>query len=140
MYFFKSHSVSARSLPGPTEREPQIGVRKRAPGVECRLLFDCTVLAASWLLERTGGYFHGPLRSIAVGGKNHLLSRLDSARMRGLVHLNIARGLFLGISLSQRNLFEVSVMCFLICVASELRALAAAPNEMPGLVKRQVAA
>jgi hypothetical protein len=58
----------------------------------------------------------------------------------GLVHLNIARGLFLGISLSQRNLFEVSVMCFLICVASELRALAAAPNEMPGVVKRQVAA
>lgn len=40
----------------------------------------------------------------------------------GVVHLNIARGLFIAMSLSQRNLFEVSVVCFLISMASELQA------------------
>jgi hypothetical protein len=39
-----------------------------------------------------------------------------------LVHLNVARGMFMAINLSQRNLFEVSVACFVICIASELRA------------------
>jgi len=52
----------------------------------------------------------------------------------GIVHLNIARAMFVSIGLSQRNLFEVSVVCFLICVASELRALA-----IPGNDKRQAA-
>jgi hypothetical protein len=58
----------------------------------------------------------------------------------GLVHLNIGRSLFLNLSLSQRNLFEISVVCFLICVASELRALAASGQEIPSVVKRPVAA
>ena len=58
----------------------------------------------------------------------------------GLVHLNIARSLFFRMDLTQRNLFEVSVVCFLICAASELRALAAAGNEMPSVVKKQTAA
>ena len=63
----------------------------------------------------------------------------------GLLHVNIARPLFLSISLTQRNLFEVSVVCFLICVASELRVLAGATlagagSEMPNVVKRQAAA
>ena len=40
----------------------------------------------------------------------------------GLVHLNIATNRFLAMHLTQRNLFEVSVVCFLICIASELRA------------------
>jgi hypothetical protein len=40
----------------------------------------------------------------------------------GLLQLNLARSLFLAISLSKRNLFEVSVACFVICIASELRA------------------
>ncbi len=39
-----------------------------------------------------------------------------------LVHLNIAKMLFLAMNLTKRNLFEVSVVCFLICIASELRA------------------
>jgi hypothetical protein len=39
-----------------------------------------------------------------------------------IVHMNIAKGLFLSLQLTQRNLFELSVVCFLICVASELRA------------------
>jgi hypothetical protein len=62
----------------------------------------------------------------------------------GIVHFNIARAMFLKIDLSQRNLFEVSVVCFLICVASELRALAinglaSNLNEIPDMVKRQAA-
>lgn len=40
----------------------------------------------------------------------------------GAVHLNIAKALFTAIDLSQRNLFEIAVVCFLITVASELRA------------------
>jgi hypothetical protein len=58
----------------------------------------------------------------------------------GLVHLNIAMKLFSNIHLTQRNLFEVSVVCFLICMASELRALAAKENEIPGVVKKPIAA
>jgi hypothetical protein len=58
----------------------------------------------------------------------------------GLVHINIAKGLFLKMDLTQRNLFEVSVVCFLICAASELRALVGSGNEMPAVVKKQMAA
>ncbi|HEV2716689.1 MAG TPA: hypothetical protein VGU64_15615 [Terriglobales bacterium] len=42
----------------------------------------------------------------------------------GLVHFEIARALFAALSVNKRNLFELSVVCFLICMASELRALA----------------
>ena len=38
------------------------------------------------------------------------------------MHLNIAKAFFTAIDLSQRNLFEIAVVCFLITVASELRA------------------
>lgn len=54
----------------------------------------------------------------------------------GLFHLNIARTLFLAANLSKRNLFEVSVVCFLICIASELRANALPANELPAIVKK----
>ena len=57
-----------------------------------------------------------------------------------LVHLNLARGLFVAMNLSKRNLFEVSVVCFLICMASEIRALASAEKELPVVVKRAAAA
>jgi len=40
----------------------------------------------------------------------------------GLFHLNIATKLFSAVNLTQRNVLEVSVVCFLICIASELRA------------------
>ena len=40
----------------------------------------------------------------------------------GLFHLNIASKLFSAMTLRPRNLLEASVMCFLICMASELRA------------------
>jgi len=58
----------------------------------------------------------------------------------GLVHLHIARALFTAMTLSKRNLFEVSVACFVICVASEARALASTEKALPSVVKRQVAA
>ena len=40
----------------------------------------------------------------------------------GVYHFDVAKNLFLAMRLPQRNLFELSVMCFLICIASELRA------------------
>ncbi len=58
----------------------------------------------------------------------------------GLVHLNIARALFAAMSLTKRNLFEVSIACFVICVASEVRALASAEKVLPGVINRPVAA
>jgi len=54
----------------------------------------------------------------------------------GLVHLNIARTLFLAASLTKRNLFEVGAVCFLICVASELRARDSSGSELPTVVKK----
>ncbi len=58
----------------------------------------------------------------------------------GLVHLNIAKALFAAMSLTKRNLFEVSVACFVICVASEVRAIATAEKDVPTVVNRPVAA
>lgn len=49
----------------------------------------------------------------------------------GLAHLNIARTLFTAMSLTKRNLFEVSVLCFVICMASEVRALALVEKKSP---------
>jgi hypothetical protein len=57
----------------------------------------------------------------------------------GLVHLNIAKALFTAMSLTKRNLFELTVLCFVICMASEVRALASADKEFPGVAKRQAA-
>jgi hypothetical protein len=56
------------------------------------------------------------------------------------VQLNIAKAMFAAIGLTKRNLLEVSVVCFIICVASEVRALAPAEKELPSVVKRQAAA
>jgi len=58
----------------------------------------------------------------------------------GLVHVNIAKGLFLRMGLSQRNLLELAVVCFLICVASELRVIAGTEKAGPVAVTRQMAA
>ena len=56
-----------------------------------------------------------------------------------VVHINIAKTTFMNVGLSQRNLFEVSVMCFLICVASELRALEGTGEAAAGVTKKQTA-
>jgi hypothetical protein len=53
----------------------------------------------------------------------------------GLFHLNIGTKLFLAMRLPQRNLLELGVVCFLICIASELRAHALPGNELSIPVK-----
>jgi len=58
----------------------------------------------------------------------------------GLVHLGIGTSMFMAASLTKRNLLELSLVCFVICMASELRAIAPAPNETASTVKKQVAA
>ncbi len=76
----------------------------------------------------------------------HLVGRITyyvgwvSLLCGGLVQLNIAKALFMSISLTKRNLFEVSVACFVICMASEVRALATSEKELPSAVKRQAVA
>ncbi len=54
----------------------------------------------------------------------------------GLVHLNLARSLFVAANISKRNLFEVSMVCFLICIASELRARDVVGGEMSGGLRK----
>ena len=73
-------------------------------------------------------------------GKNTYYAGWIAIFCAGLVHLNIAKALFMAMSLTKRNLFEVSVVCFVICMASEVRVLASSEKELPGLVKGQVAA
>ncbi len=58
----------------------------------------------------------------------------------GLVHLGIGRAAFTAMSLNKRNLFEIAVVCFVICIASELRAATPAESEAKSVVKRAVAA
>jgi hypothetical protein len=58
----------------------------------------------------------------------------------GLVHLNVGKTLFFALSLTKRNLFEVSVVLFVICMATQLRALALAGSQVSGVGKREVAA
>jgi hypothetical protein len=58
----------------------------------------------------------------------------------GMVHWNIGRAVLQSMNLTQRNLLEASVVCFVICIATELRALVPVGSEMPSVVKRQVAA
>ena len=61
-----------------------------------------------------------------------------------LVEFGLARLAFLAIGINKRNLFELCVVAFLICMASELRALAMVrsqvPTEMPTVIKKQAAA
>jgi hypothetical protein len=57
----------------------------------------------------------------------------------GLVQLNIGKTLFMAMSLTKRNLFEVSLTLFIVCVATQLRALALAGNQV-SVGKRGVAA
>jgi hypothetical protein len=40
------------------------------------------------------------------------------------------------VGLPQRNLFEISVVCFLICIASEVRAQALPGNDLSAAAKR----
>jgi len=59
-----------------------------------------------------------------------------SLLLGGLVQLNIGRTMFLAMNLTKRNLFEVSVILFVICMATQLRALAG--NQASGIGKREM--
>ena len=65
----------------------------------------------------------------------HLVARITyylgwiAAVCGALAHFNIAEKTFLALRLSQRNLFEASLLFFLICVASTLRELAYASRK-----------
>ena len=61
-----------------------------------------------------------------------------SLLLGGLVQLNIGRTMFLAMNLTKRNLFEVSVILFVICMATQLRALALAGNQASGVGKREM--
>jgi hypothetical protein len=63
-----------------------------------------------------------------------------SLLLGGLAQVNVGRNIFLAMNLTKRNLFEVSVMLFLICMASQLRALALTGGQVSGVGKREVAA
>jgi hypothetical protein len=75
-------------------------------------------------------------------GRLHVLGKITyylgwiSLLCGGLLHLGIGKAL----SVNKRNLFELAVVCFLICMASEIRALAATEKEIPVIVKRPAAA
>jgi hypothetical protein len=54
----------------------------------------------------------------------------------GLVHLNVLRTMFAAMQLSQRNLFELGVICFLITIASELRARDVVGREIASTLRK----
>ena len=58
-----------------------------------------------------------------------------SLLLGGLLQVNIARAVFLSLGLTKRNLFEVSGMLFVICIATQLRARALAGNQLSGVGK-----
>ncbi len=55
----------------------------------------------------------------------------------GLIHFNIGKSMFVALNLSKRNLFEVSVVFFVICMASGVRALIAEGNVVPVATSRK---
>jgi hypothetical protein len=57
-----------------------------------------------------------------------------------LVHLGVGRAAFAAMSLNKRNLFEIAVVSFVICIASELRAATPAESEAKSILKKPVAA
>ncbi len=54
----------------------------------------------------------------------------------GLAHIGIATRLFIAMRLPQRNLLELGVVCFVICIASELRARDAAGSAITSVSKK----
>jgi hypothetical protein len=63
-----------------------------------------------------------------------------SLLLGGLAHFSVGRTLFLAMNLTKRNLFEVSLMLFVICMASQLRALGLTGSQVSAAEKRAVAA
>jgi len=75
------------------------------------------------LLRELGGTYMDHVARLQLVGRVTYYLGWIALVCGGLFHINIARSLFLAIDLTQRNLFEVSVISFVICVASAVRAL-----------------
>jgi hypothetical protein len=63
-----------------------------------------------------------------------------SALCGALAHFTLATRVFMLTNLTKRNLFEASVLFFLICTASELRALVLTRTQEPSIVLKKQAA
>jgi hypothetical protein len=84
--------------------------------------------------------YHGQSRSHLqlVGRVTYYLGWVG-ALCGAVVHFSFATRMFAEVNLSQRNLFEGSILFFLICWASELRALDSRGQELTIVSKRQAA-
>jgi hypothetical protein len=89
---------------------------------------------------KPGGFTMGHAARLQLVGRVTYYVGWISLLCGGLFQVNVAGGMFVALDLSQRNLFEVSVVCFLICIASELRARNTVEAEVSHTVKHQVAA
>jgi hypothetical protein len=106
--------------------------------------FGCLSLHRFWgIFDRQVENLEG--RTMDRSARLHLVGRVTyyvgwlALFCGGLVQLNIARAFFTAIDLTKRNFFEISVACFIICMASEVRALASCEKDLP-IVKKQAAA
>jgi hypothetical protein len=89
---------------------------------------------------KPGGFTMGHVARLQLVGRATYYLGWISLVCGGLFHVHVARGMFTALDLSQRNLFEVSVVSFLICIASELRGRDTIEAEVSHTVKHQVAA
>lgn len=53
-----------------------------------------------------------------------------------LMHFNLARNLFTAMNVSKRNLFELGMVCFLICIASQMRVRQEVGKELQGTLRK----
>jgi hypothetical protein len=83
-----------------------------------------------------GGFSMDHITRLELTGKVTYYIGWISLLCGGLMHFSVATNVFLAMRLTQRNLFEISVACFIICIASELRAHDIAGLSMSGGLKR----
>ena len=55
------------------------------------------------------------------------------------VHFGVGTAMFQTLNLSKRNLFESAILCFLICMTSELRAIAINRGAEEGITTKRAA-
>ena len=92
--------------------------------------------ARSFALSVQGGFIMNHITRLQLIGRVTYYVGWIALVCGGLFHFNIATKLFMAVNLPQRNLFEVSVVCFLICIASEVRVHALPGNEGSTPVKK----
>jgi hypothetical protein len=76
----------------------------------------------SLLFFATGGFTMSHFARLQWIGRVTYYAGWIALLCGGLMHFNIARNLFLAINISKRNLFEIGLVCFLVCIASQIRA------------------